>query len=265
MTLRELGLGFLLAAVVAFLAYRAGSLTRGGAMAAVVVGGLTFGAGGMLAGALLLLFFISSSALSRLAFRHKAHVEGQFEKVGRRDQAQVFANGAVAALLAAGYGLTAEPVLTVALAGSLAAVNADTWATELGVLAHRRPVLITSGRPVEAGTSGAVSVEGTLAAAAGAGLIAVVAGLASSSAGIGFAVLAGGFTGAAVDSLLGASVQAIYFCPTCQKETERHPRHLCGTPTTLVRGRPWLRNDAVNLVCSLVGGLGAAAIWTLFN
>jgi uncharacterized protein (TIGR00297 family) len=264
-TLRELGLGFLIAAAVAFLAYRAGSLTRAGAAAAVVVGGLTFGAGGMLAGSLLLLFFISSSALSRLGFRRKAHVEERFEKVGRRDHAQVFANGGVAALLAAGYGLTAEPVLLIALAGSLAAVNADTWATELGVLSRRRPRLITSGRPVEAGTSGAVSIEGTLAAAAGAGLIAVVAGLASSSAGIAVAVLAGGFTGAAVDSLLGASAQAIYFCPACHKETERHPRHTCGTPTTLVRGWPWLRNDAVNLACSIVGGLGAAAIWTLFN
>jgi uncharacterized protein (TIGR00297 family) len=260
-----MGLGFLLAGVVAFLAHRAGSLTQGGAVAAVLVGGLTFGAGGMLAGALLLVFFVSSSALTRLGFRRKAHVEEQFEKVGRRDQAQVLANGAVAALLAVGYGLTAEPVLMVALAGSLAAVNADTWATELGVLSRRRPILITSGRPVEAGTSGAVSVEGSLAAAAGAGLIAVVAGLAGSSVGIALAVLAGGFTGAAVDSLLGASVQAIYFCPTCRKETERHPRHLCGTPTTIVRGWPWLRNDAVNLACSLVGALAAAAIWTLFN
>ena len=34
-----------------------------------------------------------------------------------------------------------------------------------------------------------------------------------------------GFGGSLVDSLLGATVQVIYTCPACGKETERHPLH----------------------------------------
>jgi uncharacterized membrane protein len=62
-----------------------------------------------------------------------------------------------------------------------------------------------------------------------------------------------GFLGALFDSLLGASVQAIYHCPSCEKETERHPSHSCGTPTTRTRGWGWLNNDWVNFAC---GGFG---------
>jgi uncharacterized protein (TIGR00297 family) len=256
-------IGFLLAAAVAVLAYRLGSLTGGGAAAAVIVGGLTFGAGGLLAGALLMLFFISSSVLSRSNPHRKGRFAAQFEKGGRRDQGQVLANGAVAALLALAYGITSEPLGLAALAGALAAVNADTWATEIGVLSRRRPWLITTGQTVEPGTSGAVSAVGILAAASGAGLIGIAAGWGTGSLAVAIAVLIAGFIGATADSLLGATVQAIYFCPTCRKETERFPRHGCGSATTRLRGWPWLRNDGVNLAASLVGACAAAGIWIL--
>jgi len=149
------------------------------------------------------------------------------------------------------------------LAGALAAVNADTWATEIGVLSRRRPRLVTTGRPVDTGTSGAVSTEGMLAAAAGAGLIGIAAGSGTGSLVLAVAALAAGFIGAAADSLLGATVQAIYFCPTCQKQTERHPRHVCGSATRQVRGWSWLGNDGVNLAASLVGAGVAAGLWIL--
>jgi uncharacterized protein (TIGR00297 family) len=253
--------GFIVAGFIAFAAYRFGSLTRGGTLAAVVVGGVTFGAGGPLAGLLLILFFLSSSVLSRLSPASKRRLVAHFEKGGRRDQAQVLANGGVAAALAVGYGLTSDPAMMAALAGALAAANADTWATEIGVLSQRRPRLVTSGRPVEAGTSGAVSAAGLLAAAAGAALIALVAGWGMSAPVLAAAVMAGGFLGAMADSLLGATVQAIYFCPECGKETERYPFHLCGAATTRLRGWSWLRNDEVNLAASLVGAVVAALIW----
>jgi uncharacterized membrane protein len=64
-----------------------------------------------------------------------------------------------------------------------------------------------------------------------------------------------GWIGSFVDSLLGATLQAVYYCPACEKETERHPEHICGSVTTLKRGYAWLNNDWVNAACTLSGAL----------
>jgi uncharacterized protein (TIGR00297 family) len=253
--------GAALAGVVAFGAYAAGSLSRGGAWAAVVVGTLTFGVGGVLPAVLLLLFFFSSSALSRVGGERKRKVAAAFSKGGRRDHAQVLANGALAALLSVGYGLSGGGLWLAGLAGALAAVNADTWATELGVLARQQPRRITTGERVAAGTSGAISLPGILAALGGALSIGLPAGLP-----LGLPMLAGalaiaGLAGSLFDSLLGATLQAIYYCPACSKETERHPLHGCGSPTRPLRGWRWLDNDGVNFAASTVGALVGVGIW----
>ena len=75
----------------------------------------------------------------------------------------------------------------------------------------------------------------------------------------------GGFLGSLFDSLLGATVQGIYYCGHCKKETES-PAHHCGERTLQVRGWAWLNNDLVNLMASIVGGLVAAALaWMLWR
>jgi uncharacterized protein (TIGR00297 family) len=259
----QIALGFGLAAVAAGLAYRLGSLSRSGALAAVLLGTLVFGWGGLEWAILLIAFFGSSSALTRLFARRKQDLAATFSKGGQRDAGQVLANGGLAGLCVIAHALwpgQAWPWL--AFSGSLAAVNADTWATELGVLNPTLPRLITTFQEVPRGTSGGVSRVGTLAAAAGALWIAAFALLLGDSSGSqaiiqGLVITLAGLAGSLVDSLLGATLQAIYYCPTCQRETERHPWHTCGTETTLVRGLPWLGNDGVNLVCALIGGLAA--------
>ena len=64
------------------------------------------------------------------------------------------------------------------------------------------------------------------------------------------------------DSLLGATLQASYFCPQCNKPTESRV-HRCGTPTTLVRGQSWITNDVVNLAGTLVGALVSLIVYLL--
>lgn len=231
-------------------------------MAAIGVGTLTFGIGGWLPGVLLLLFFISSSLLSRVGGVRKRAVAAAFAKGGRRDAGQVMANGALAALLSVGYGLTGETIWLAGVTGALAAVNADTWATELGVLSRLWPRLVTSGARVEPGTSGAVSLLGLLAALGGALLIGLPAAAAARAGWLAFVGGAGGLAGSLCDSLLGATVQAVYTCPACAKETERHPLHTCGAPTLYRRGWRWLDNDGVNFSASLVGAL-TGVIWGL--
>ncbi len=100
-------------------------------------------------------------------------------------------------------------------------------------------------------------IAATLAALAGSAVIAVLAFLLNPAVTPAFCLLltASGLVGSLFDSLLGATVQAIYFCLKDQKETERHPLHLCGTETVHLRGWKWLTNDWVNFGCGLAGGI----------
>ncbi len=248
------------------LAWKARSLSSSGALAAAFTGGLIFGLGGLPWAIVLLTFFISSSVLSKLFENRKHTFSEKFSKGNQRDWGQVLANGGLGTLLVILHiWRPGQNWPWLAYIGALAAVNADTWATELGVLNPQAPRLITSGAPVERGTSGAVSLWGSLASLAGAALIGLAALVVKPELGwlVVVAAAVGGIAGSFFDSFLGATIQAIYFCPVCQKETERHPVHTCGNPTSLVRGWPWLNNDLVNLACSFVGALIASLLWLL--
>jgi uncharacterized protein (TIGR00297 family) len=151
----------------------------------------------------------------------------------------------------------------------MATVTADTWATELGTLSQRPPRLITNGRLVEVGTSGGISLLGTAVSLLGGLLIGLAAGLMGmGTTVVGTAVVVAvvgaisGLVGSLFDSLLGATVQQIYYCDTCHKETERKV-HKCGTATRPLRGWSWLNNDLVNLISSVVGGGTAVLLLNL--
>lgn len=264
----SLSWGLLLSLVIAFLAYRRGSLSQSGAVGAIIVGTLIFGLGGWVWGVVLAVFFVSSSLLSHFKEREKAAVAEKFEKGHRRDIGQVFANGGLGALIAILSAVAPADYWFYLFLGVMATVTADTWATELGTLSKAAPRLITTGRTVEVGTSGGVSPLGTGVSFVGglligltAGLLAPLAGLLPWSAALPLA-LAGALSGAAgslIDSLMGATVQQIYYCDTCQKETERKV-HRCGTTTRPARGWGWLNNDLVNLISSVGGGLVAVLL-----
>ncbi len=264
-------IGFLLGALIGFLAWRMKALSANGAWAASLVGGMIFGVGGWKWAVLLLVFFILSSILSRSFSGRKAALSEKFSKGSQRDWGQVLANGGLGAGLAGLHGVFPDrPEIWVAFVGAMAAVNADTWATELGVLSSSLPRLVTTGKSVVRGTSGGVTFLGYQAVVAGAALIALLAAwLTPASSGPGMLVMVaaimGGVAGSTFDSILGATVQAIYSCPACQKETEHHPLHSCGTRTSLQRGWRWLNNDLVNFACSLVGAAVAAGLWALYQ
>lgn len=271
-TAATFALGLLLAIIIAGGGYLLHALSKSGALGAVVIGALVFGLGGLPWAALLVTFFASSSLLSHYRVREKSSAAEKFAKSGRRDLGQVLANGGLGAILVVlsvvqpGLGV----LLFVAYAGAMAAVNADTWATELGVLNPRPPRLITNGRAVAVGTSGAVSALGVAATAAGAGLIGLTAAILPVAGAAGLerrlllilvATLAG-VAGSLADSLLGATVQGVYWCPRDSKETEKRI-HGCGERTRLLRGWAWLDNEWVNVVCSLVGAAVATGLWRL--
>ncbi|MEA2575269.1 MAG: hypothetical protein QOH93_2567 [Chloroflexia bacterium] len=270
-------LSYLLAAAIGYLGYRARALSASGAVAACVVGGTVFGFGGIPAAVLLVAFFASSSLLSffRAGDPAKRRATETFEKGGRRDAAQVMANGGVAALAVLLSYFFPSTFFSGAFVGALSAATADTWATELGVLSKRRPRLLTTGAQVQAGTSGAVTLLGSVAAAVGTLFIGLSAALlvrfpefgqlpAASEIAVVGAALIGGTAGSIADSLLGATIQARYYCPVCDKPTESK-LHRCGTRTTLIGGLAWVNNDLVNLAATVTGALVGgtlAAIWS---
>ena len=211
-------------------------LTGGGVAAAAAVGAATAWGRGWRGVVLLFAFFISSSLLTQLAGGG----------AGRRTVRQVLANGGVAAVAAwmGSWSLAA---------GALAAATADTWSTEIGGRSRRGPRLITTGRPVPAGTSGGVTWLGSAGGAAGAAFIAAAAALLRIVPPLG-AVLAGagGLAGGLADSLLGATLQARYRCPSCGA-TGESARACCGAAPVLERGLRWMTNETVNLLATVVG------------
>ena len=253
----QIVIGFSVATLIAVAAYGARALLPSGALATVIVGTLTFGWGGLTPAILLVLFFVSSSALTRYRRGRKSSLSPGFSKGGRRDYGQVFANGILAAVCSFMYGVQGDAVWLAGIIGALAAVTADTWGTELGVLSNKTPRLLTTGARVPPGTSGGVTFPGTVAGFAGAGLIGATAALFELNVQWIIVGCLAGILGMFLDSLLGATVQVMYYCPRCEVHTEQHPQHRCGTQTSRVRGISWVNNDVVNLLASSVGALSA--------
>ncbi len=246
-------LAFCAAGVLALAGWRIGWLTPGGAVAGWAIGGTVFWRAGVSGAVLLGTFFISANVLGSLAGGTERR------RAAARDARQVLANGSWAAL--GTLILPAAPALGWAtFAGALNAAQADTWATELGMARSTTARLITDGRAVPAGTSGAVTIAGTLGGICGAILLSAVA----FSVGLSFAAASGGFLGGLVgmlaDSYLGATAQGRFYCEKCQSISERR-RHHCGRNGRWDGGLRWLDNDGVNFVATAVGA-AAAAGWS---
>lgn len=261
--------GFILSFLIAYTAYVKKSLTLDGSIGATFLGTVMCITSGIFGSLLMIIFFISSSMLSRFRKGMKEEVARQFDKTGRRDIVQVFANGGVGLIYSVLFYATKNPSFLVMLGASFAAANADTWATELGILNKKRPISLRTLKRVERGTSGAVSLEGTFAALLGAmliGLFTVFVCFAST----GFIqynfnyvyvfvlVTAGGFVGSIIDSLLGATLQGVYYSQEIGRETER--RVYNGKPTMLVRGFKFINNDLVNFLSIGISSALLAAV-----
>jgi uncharacterized protein (TIGR00297 family) len=256
-------LGLLFSSGIALIAYQRRSLDKSGVVGAIASGTSIFGMGGWSWGLSLIYFFVSSSLLSHFRQRDKASAAAdKFSKGSQRDLGQAAANGGLATLFAIIYGLARSSrtrrLAQAGFIGALATANADTWATELGVLSVSKPRLITTGRPVAPGTSGGITLLGIAASALGAYSLGFFfwawQGFRKSLAPAPLVALISGMAGSFFDSLLGATLQAMYYCPVCETETERRI-HRCGTPTIPLRGIAWMNNDVVNLLATACGSV----------
>lgn len=228
----------------------------------------------------LCIFFLSSSVLSKVKAQEKSNTISDFAKGStKRDAMQVIANGLIPLSLALGYAVF--ELLPNLIASNTALHNpfspffigvfvafavhtADTWATEIGILSEKPPRLVTNlRRKVDPGTSGGITINGCFASFFGSILISMVYLAAivffSSTIAINrqiiiifFLIIIGGFSGSILDSIEGATIQGIYYCDHCKKETEINPHTRCGNETTLYRGNQWISNDFVNMSSALI-------------
>ncbi len=213
----------LAALVFAAAAYKTKSLDLSGTMAALAMALLIlyFESFGWFA---LMLLFFAIGTLSTKFYSHRKEKMALGHEV--RGYRNVVANGLAAV---AGAYLHSFPFYL----GAIAAVTADTLSCEIGELSKKKPLLITTLKPVKAGTNGAVSPLGEVAALFGGllvGWVAVLMGLGDQRLLVVSVVAA--LVGANFDSLLGATLE-----------------------------RPGLLNKhRVNLLCSLAGAAVAVLI-----
>lgn len=236
--------------VVGLLAVRLRWLTRAGSTGAVVLGLVSVAAFGWPALAALLAPFLVATLAGKLP--------GGPEGEGPRTLRQVAANGVVS-LVGAALGLAGVAIGGPIFLGGLAALGADTLATEIGTRYGGRPRDLLTLRPLASGESGGVTLAGLAASLAG-GALAPLAYVMAASAGLAsvLPVAAAGFAAGLADSALGAAVQRKGACSVCGAATEAALH--CGVAPTLRAGRlRWLDNDLVNVANACVGA--AAAVW----
>jgi uncharacterized protein (TIGR00297 family) len=274
-------IGLLGSLLIVMLAYWKRSLSFSGAAAACILGTTMYALGSLAWFGTLIAFFISSTLLSKMKQKRKSAAESGFAKGSRRDAGQVAANGGIGLLLCAASAIWPDPIWWTMYIGVMAAVNSDTWATEIGGLSRSMPRSIVNGKRVTAGTSGGITWLGLTASAAGGIFIGAAAWICVQLGGPPFTSLVGsgagqltdwgshsvllipllvtglsaGLIGSLFDSWLGATAQVMYRCPVCGKEVEKNLH--CHTVTVRIRGLSWLNNDAVNAISSVVAGAAA--------
>ena len=199
--------GLLVNLLFAWLALRSKSIDRMGALSAVLIGTVITAGFGLAGFALMAGFFLVGSTVTKLGYARKAALGIAQEKGGARGWRNAFANGGIPALLALCGILSEGPAQTVfliAYAAAVATAAADTCSSEIGKAYGKRTFLITTFRPVPAGTEGAVSIEGTLGGLFGSAFIAslgVLTGLFQAEGAL--IVTLAGFLGALAESVIG--------------------------------------------------------------
>jgi uncharacterized protein (TIGR00297 family) len=227
----QLHAALIVTALFAALAYAFGMVSRSGALGGFVVGTAIYTSLGPRGFAVLALFVVGGSLLTRLGYGRKQSSGTAEAGSGRRGARNALANCGVAVACALIAAATSSDAFTAAFVASLGAAFADTAESEVGQLYGRAPRLITTLREVPPGTDGAVSIPGTLAGIAAAGLAASL-GLALgliAAPGIALLVALAAFLGTVTDSLLGALA-------------------------------PRVGNELTNVLCTLAAALSVASV-----
>src|ERR671926_1209755 len=221
--------------VMTILAYKVRIIDKYGAIVALPLGFIILYFGSILWFFLILIFFITGSLFTKYKYKQKQNMELAENNGGARSWKSVVANGAPAAAFAIFYYLSHNnPIFTLFFTGSVSFALSDTVATEIGLLSKSKPRSIVTGKKIDTGQSGGITIQGEIAALIGSLLI------------------------GSIDSIFGATIQAKYKCLNCKKYLEKMTIH-CNLPVVQERGISIVDNNIVNLLAAFIGGLISAS------
>ncbi|MEM3437891.1 MAG: DUF92 domain-containing protein, partial [Nitrososphaerales archaeon] len=214
--------------IIAFglIALKVKAVDFGGFIASIFIGYVILLSGGWYWFLIMLIFFVITTYFTKFKYRYKEMLGFAQEKRGARSWPNVLANGGAAAIFSIMELRFGGGIYAVAFLGAVASATADTLATEIGLLSKREPRLITNlKKRVTRGTSGGVTLIGTLAALLASFIIGITATILNiiteaSPMKILLIVTLGGITGSITDSILGATIQRKGLCEICGKITE---------------------------------------------
>ncbi|WP_051158524.1 TIGR00297 family protein [Nodosilinea nodulosa] len=215
-------------------------LTPAGYLHAWGLGVIIWGCLGWRGYLVIMAYFLAGSAVTRLGKQRKEAAGIAENRAGVRGPENVWGSALAAAVCAIAIAILRAaadfnsqqfwlPLLALAYVSSLSTKLSDTTASEVGKAYGKHTFLITSLRPVAAGTEGAISLEGTLAGVVGSAVIALTgwgAGLIGLW-GIGLCLVAA-FLATTLESLIGATLQPKF---------------------------SWLTNEVVNIINTSAGAL----------
>lgn len=223
-------------------------LTPAGYLHAWILGVLVWGCLGWRGYAVVMVYFLVGSAVTRIGMARKEAAGIAEKRSGMRGPENVWGSALAGTLCALGIlwlsywnsdGGVWIDLLRLGYVASFSTKLADTTASEVGKAYGKHTFLITTLKPVPPGTEGAVSLEGTLAGVAASGAIALLGwALGLISPLFVLLCLVAAFIATNLESVIGATLQSQW---------------------------DWLTNELVNVINTVLGAAIAIALGLLLQ
>ena len=256
---------------ISFFAYKIKVIDKSGILTAIPIGYTILYFGEVSWFFILLLFFIIASVFTKYKYKQKLKLGVSQENHGARNWKSVLANGMPVASLAILYYLfDNSPMFMLSFVGSISFALSDTLATELGLLSKEKPRSILTGKEIEKGESGGITLRGEIAAIISSLAIGSICGIWLSKNEVSqipiiiIAALVGGVLATNLDSFLGSTIQAKYRCVNCKKCLEMKVIH-CNRFTIRERGTSFIDNNVVNFLGAIISALISASFVILYK
>ncbi len=237
--------------ILSIIAYKKKYLTLGGVIIANFFGITLLIITGMQYLILLLIAFF----ITNLATRHGIHIKIKLGLIKSnsyiRDYKNVIANGLPIFIFGLLEGIYKSEIFIYGYLVALTIFFSDTISSEIGVLSKEKPRLIINLKKVPTGKPGAVSLLGTISGILSVALFSIIIYFVI-PLNIPFVLLMlililFSTAGNILDSFLGATIQALYYCNVCDQFSEEEI-HICNSKCQLISGKKYVNNHVVNFI-----------------